>query len=180
MSLINASASFFYGNLQVAQLQQKSVADSLQWFIDTYEPEFLQYLLGLQLYEAFIAGIEEDPIDSKWLFLRDGGNFTGWNGYPKKWVGLNSPIAAYVYYHYMRDLQTQTMGVGETRAASQNAIMASASEKICVAWNKMSEQVKILYEYLDINNTDVYPEWTYGSQTNRCRGYFEKINIFGI
>jgi hypothetical protein len=186
MSLIDAS--YFYGNLNIAQLNQKSVTDSLQYFIDMYEREFLTKVLGLQLYDAFILGMAATPpVDAKWQWLMDGGNYTGYNGYPKFWVGFYnnanySPIACYIYYHYMRDLQTQSMGAGEAKATVQNAISASVSQKCADAWNLMGSQVENLFEYLNINNDALYPEWMYGAQSsaNSCWNAFGKMNTIGI
>lgn len=279
MSFINAS--YFFGNLQVAQLNHKSVTDNLQWFIDYYEPEFLSKTLGVELADAFIAGLSEDPIDSKWLFLRDGGNYTGYSGYQKKWTGVAagsaynpmifpsaeivvptngyagtntltypplagamywverrgfgtalegrdiaitnnrqtwtllqvgdlfaidevwiahitkaaagspssgnapSPLAAYVYYHYMRDLQTQTSGIGEVKPYAQNAMMVSANQKMVDAWNIMSRQLENLYEYLNLNNDNLYPQWNYGANSEMIGApcywnSFGRINTIGI
>lgn len=284
MSLINSS--YFNVNLQVPQLQQKAVTDSLQVFIDKYEPEFLIGVLGYDLYLNFVAGLAEDPIDAKWLFLRDGGNFIGYNTYTHKWIGLApsisivpvispnteipvyvgalnspvsdtntytfpasrgfaglgyyverrgfgtmlsgidistnngqtwtllqpsdkfqedelfvvhvtrlaagspaystqpSPLAAYVYYHYMRDLQTQSMGVGETKAVSQNAVSVSGAQKMVDAWNMMVKQIGELREYLNINNSE-YAGWDYGSRTEWNYSLFavnwmRTINTIGI
>lgn len=277
MALINAS--FFQGNLIIAQLNQKAVTDSLTWYIETYEPEFLVKVLGLELYEGFIAGLAAVSVDSKWLFIRDGGNFIGQNTYLKKWVGMavgstfnpnvapdseivipitgfentnsitfsplagakyyverrgfgtmiegtdvlitndrqtltllkagdlfldgevliahvtkagagitaagnySSPIAAYVYYHYMRDLVTSSAGIGEVKATAQNAMISSAAQKMADAWNVMSNQLKGLYEYLNINN-DIFPGWNYGATAElnsaSCYNNFRPINTIGI
>lgn len=274
MSFINAS--YFYGNLNIAQKDQKPVADSLQIFIDQYEPEFLERVLGYELWQAFLAGLEESVIDSRWTFLRDGGAFAGYDQRQHKWVGFAaamspssittvlqpettvpvgsyagtntltyaplagakywverrgfgtmiegrditisnggqtwtllmsgdqfqpdevfiahiqkypagaassgnnySPVAAYVYYHYMRDLQTQSIGAGEGKATLQNAIATSAAQKMTDAWNIMSKQLCELFEYLNVNRATLYPQW-YGCSWSYFSNEFRPINTIGI
>ena len=83
--------SYFIGPLSIAQLGHKNVVDNLNNFINTYEPKILQAVLGYDLYEAFIAGIDvgsDENIDQRWLDLLNGVVFTGFTGIKKKWVGF--------------------------------------------------------------------------------------------
>lgn len=73
MSLIDKS--YFTGSLSIAQLGQAAVVDSLNIFIQRQEPLFLQAALGYELWEDFVAGLNEMVIDQKWLDLRDGVAF---------------------------------------------------------------------------------------------------------
>lgn len=74
MSLIDES--YFTGYLSIPQLGQASVVENLNYFITREEPIFLQACLGYALWQDFIAGLAVDPIDPKWLNLRDGVDFT--------------------------------------------------------------------------------------------------------
>lgn len=75
-------------------------------------------------------------------------------------TGLNkeSLIANYVYCRYMRNLITQTTPMGEAGSLMENAINASAGDKIQRASYELDRWTAQMYEYLNANRT-VYPEW---------------------
>lgn len=92
MSFIDKT--YFIGDLHISQLQQSAVVDRLNYFISIYEPECLKKLLGYELWKAFTDGLLEDSPAQKWLNLRDGAEFTGYNGRLKKWEGLTGTADA--------------------------------------------------------------------------------------
>lgn len=47
----------------------------LKTFIDNNQAKVLKQLLGIDFYNAFIAGLDADPIVAKWTDLRDGKNY---------------------------------------------------------------------------------------------------------
>jgi hypothetical protein len=69
-----------------------------------------------------------------------------------------SLIANYVYYWWMRDSATKTMGVGEGQPQLENATRTNNAQKMARAWNEMADGVRTLYEWLDENKT-LYPNW---------------------
>lgn len=105
MSFIDAS--YFVGDLNIPNTGDAPVAQRLTWFIEKYEPEFLQKLMGYPLYKAFLAGINViSPAvpDMKWLNILYGAEYTDFRGYLQKWKGLivtDNPIynlsGGYVY-----------------------------------------------------------------------------------
>ena len=150
--------TYFAGDINIAQLGQQAVQDNLQVFIEKYEPSLLQELLGYQLYTDFIAGLEVDPIDQKWIDLRDGVEYTGKHG-KTKWIGLankkRSLIANYVYYQYMRGEAEITVGSGVVTPDVENATRVSPINLQVRAWNEMVDLNIELLKYLD-SKQDVY------------------------
>lgn len=74
MSLIDES--YFTGYLTIPQLGQAAVVENLNVFITREEPILLQAALGYELWQDFVTGLNTNPIDQKWLNLRDGVDFT--------------------------------------------------------------------------------------------------------
>lgn len=273
--------SFFKHEIAVAQLSQQGVQENLNWFINEYEPLFLQEALGYDLFAAFVLGLQEDPIAQRWLDLRDGIEFTNLSGYKRKWIGFAnsasytinngvppeivfvtdnpgapssvdpanvfttsvlagltywierrgfgmmiqgtdvsitnngqtwtllfpgdkfqheeifiahitrgngssvvgfgngfSPIAGYVYYHYMRNQATLTAGVSEVKPKTENSLPVSNETKMAYVWNRVWTNLCILREFLyysQSNGRNVYPEWKYEYMCN-----LRPINVLGF
>jgi hypothetical protein len=86
MSFIDRT--YFSGDLHISQLQQTAVQEKLDYFISIYEPKCLKELLGYELRKEFTDGLMEASPAQKWIDLRDGVEFTGYNGRIKKWMGF--------------------------------------------------------------------------------------------
>lgn len=80
--------TFFFGDLSIGQLSSQAVKDKLSWFIQQYEPEYLQRLLGYAAYKQFSADILLPTIPDRWVKLLYGDEFTAENGSLKQWKGL--------------------------------------------------------------------------------------------
>ena len=157
------SPSFFVANINIPNSGDASIASTINWFIQKYETRFLQNALGYPLYKAYLA----TPSAARFQDILNGKEYTDWNGRTTKWDGLvinlsdtqkTSPIANYVYYWYTRNNITQSTGVAEVIASSENATTVSPRKKMASAWNEMRTQVIILVEFIEQNPT-VYPEW---------------------
>lgn len=150
--------SFFYGNLEIAQIANAEVSNTVGMYIKQYEPRYLELLLGYPFYNA-------SPDLTTYPLLLNGHEYTNVNGELTKWQGLKwadgtlkkSPIANYIYFHYMRDHGfTHTTGTGEKTAKNQNADNASPWPKMCRAWNEMVMFNKYFYSYV-LSNVATYP-----------------------
>lgn len=175
-------ATYFQGELSLPGIRRDEVpagivaaittevgVNSLEYFIAKYEPEFLKKLLGKTLYEAFSAGMKEDPIQDKWDELKKAlywaeGKFQF------------APAANYVYFYTRADLRSITSPLGEKRGESDYARDIDEAEKLVRAWNNMVDMVKEFRCGFMVENWDDYEE--YGICT--CPVTFEKINTFGI
>lgn len=143
MSII--TPAIFKGEITIAQTENPYMVTNVQDFIDEYDPKFLKELLGLALYNEFIAGLAVTPvedIDAKWIALRDE-------------FDLQKMIAYYVYYWYKRDETTQSGGISENKPKSQNASPTNSVDKQVNAWNKMVDLTRLF----DLD-TNVYPDFS--------------------
>jgi hypothetical protein len=171
--------SFFVADINIPNTDQPLVEERLDYFITKYEKEFLRDLLGVALYNAFVAGLAEDPIAAKWTNLKSGCSYTGQDGRAAVWRGIvetlvepvtavgdtpavageyQSMIANYVYYWYMRNGATQSSGVGEVVTNAENATIASPKQKMASAWNEMSTWIRELSLFL-YAKAETYTEW---------------------
>lgn len=139
MSII--APSDFKAQNSIAQREQPAVAALIQEFIDKYEPMFLKKLLGLSLYNEFVSGLAADPVDAKWLALRDD-------------TEIKPMLVNYIYYWYIRNQATITLGISEGKPKAENAVPVSSANKQVRAWNEMVLAVRPFT--LD---TSVYPSY---------------------
>jgi hypothetical protein len=180
-------ASYFFGELNVAQKSDSSVGGSLSIFIDEHEERLLTGLFGYELYKAYKTGIAVLPTpDPKWTDIRDGKEYTNRSGILTKWKGLKftdgtakkSLVANYVYWHWMQNEISVTTGTGEKVASNQNAINAPSAVKMVRAWNQMVNWINELIEFLLTKKSD-YPEFqTHYSRIPR--NLLRKQNTFSI
>jgi hypothetical protein len=87
-------------------------------------------------------------------------------------------IANYIYFHFMRDNDTQTTGVGEVKNKSENAATISPALKMCRAWNEMSDWIGEMFNYLEVNRGS-YPGWTDQYKWG-LRNKYRHTNIYGV
>jgi len=140
MSLIDQS--YFVGDIALPNLDE--VSNTIQDTIDRYEEECLKNLLGHQLYEAFILGLEEPSPDQEWIDLRDGKEFTfevDGHTVTEKWNGLInndrvSLISYYVYYKYRYENLSTTTSINDVQGIAENATKVNDTRKMVYAWNR--------------------------------------------
>jgi hypothetical protein len=89
-----------------------------------------------------------------------------------------SLIANYVYWHWMADQVSQTVGLGEAATKAENATMVSPAAKMHRAWNEMIRWVEEMVCYLDTKRS-IYPEWQDMNRYKFSR-QFTTTNTFGI
>ena len=120
MSIV--SSSDFQGEITIGQLEHRDVKANLNLFIEKYEPEFLDMLLGENLAEKLKDGLAEVTPDAKWSTLADK---------------VRLACANYIYFHYMRDDVTSSTGAGEVIEQTDNAKRTTPHMKLVRAWNEM-------------------------------------------
>lgn len=69
-----------------------------------------------------------------------------------------SMIANYVFYHWLSDATTQTVGLGEVQTRAEAADLVSPIVKQVRIWNELVDHINILREFL-YANADDYPEY---------------------
>lgn len=137
--------SDFKVDILIANVSQDYVASTVQGFIDKYEPIFLKALLGASLYTDFKAGLAVDPGPpaAKWAALKDQ---------------ISYATADYIYWQYMTDKQTQSVGVGEQQAKAANAEMTSPILKMVRAWDEMVDLNFDTVKFI-LDNPDDYGDY---------------------
>jgi hypothetical protein len=183
MALIDLT--YFIGEINIAGTSRQEIADVVNHMIDKYEIKFLRDVLGIKLYNEYVAGIAVMPTpDQKWLDIRDGKEFQiGETWY--RWRGLKegsttltrkSIIANFVYYWYTRDAVSFQTPVSEASAKTENSNIVSPALKQSRAWNEMVDGVNELVFFLS-NNLATYDSYsTYSTPYN----YRSKINAFNL
>lgn len=183
--------TYFINEITVAQADFQPVTTSLDAFISKYEPIYLSRVLGLQLYNDFIDGLAQPIPAQKWVDLRDGAEFTDSCGNLRKWTGFVnaekvSPIAYYIYKHWLHSSSQQTTGSGEAAIQTENALRVNIQTKVITIWNQMVEMNKTLGEFI-IANTDDYGAWKpyydnlYGYHDDFCHNeLFHYLNYLDL
>jgi hypothetical protein len=190
MSLIDAS--YFVGELNIPNTSSQAIAERLQFFIAKYERQFLEDLLGYELWKLLDTQITQGEENSpatplpRLASLLDGVEYTDSSVRLRKWQGLvytegglpRSLIANFVYWHWMKDQVTQTTGLGEAATQAQNATLVSPTGKMVSAWNEMAKMVAHLHYFLNDKQAD-YPEWVGWSKWPMYM-LAANVNQFGI
>lgn len=152
--------SDFQVDRTIGQIEQPYVEQAVIDFIGKYEKRFFATMIGDDLYSELNAGIEEDPINEKWLILIDK---------------LKMAAVDYVYFYYMKNDYSTTSGIGENVPLSENAVHTTHREKMIAAWNEMVELNRDFVKWMG-GNIATYPEY----EGADCNLLFDYINTFGI
>lgn len=179
MNLIDRT--YFIGEINIANTEKTYVQERIDLFITKYQAELLENILGIELYDAFMAGLLVDPLADKWKDLRDGKSYTDLYGVRRKWVGFantekRSPIANYVYYRYKRDDSSITLSMGEAIPKAENATTTDSATKQARAWNEMVDWIILMDNFLG-TYPDTYPEYTNAIMPVNFIRYINSFNI---
>lgn len=162
MSLIDIT--YFYGEINIAQIDNVAVSSTVTDFIKKYEPKCLKQLLGVGfelLFQENILPISGD-MDARWRDLLYGTTYK-YCGRTYQWMGFinedkESLLANYIYYWWVRKEVQQTTGMGQVKPSGENGNITSSQNTSIRAWNEMVEWAHSLVLYLDAHR-DLYPEW---------------------
>jgi len=159
--------SHFVGELTIAQSGMHTASkfaftEELQWYVDKYEPIFYRAIIGETLYRLMLSGMtvavapdknEEsesaevtepaesevaEPEVSELVEPVKVVEANKWDILASKTVKL---AAAFVWYHYMLDNNTQTTGSGEVMSLMQSGVKKSAQPKMIRVWNELVDTI---------------------------------------
>ena len=88
MSLIDRT--YFVGELNIPNTSQVAIGSQVDLFIEKYEEQFLNDVLGYSLNKALKAGLQVIPVAQKWTDLIEGVEYTDINSKTRFWKGLVS------------------------------------------------------------------------------------------
>ena len=177
-------ATYFRGELAIAGLSSAPVTENLGFFITKYETEFLNKVLGYAFAKLFLDGlavVAPATPDQRWLDLRNGKAYT-YQNVDGVWMGFQnaskqSPLANLIYYHYLRDQISQTVGVGQAQTNAENATIVSPAHKLMRAFNEMVDMQVSLVSYL-LANADIYPEFKFEAGDLWALNYWQWNNYW--
>ena len=145
-----------------ASIGSYGLSESIRSFISIYEPEYLVRMLGCDLSESFIAYMNDDS----------GIAVKQWDDLKAWFDGQRiSPIACYVYFHFVRWNDVRVTGNGVQRNNSDNPVVSSMG-RLVSAWNLMVAGNYRLADWMDKN----IPGYEFRSDPDM----FEHINSLGI
>jgi len=187
--------TYFRNKTNLPQTGNTEGLDDVLAFINQYEPEYLQCVLGYNLWQLFVTGTDgSGAIDQRWTGLLSGGTFTQ-NGCTYRWPGFAakpSPIAQYVFYHYVDNRISDFVLIGTVASTTDNNRNVASVDRMVDAWNRMVDLNNLLKGFLTANGT-VYPEWQICNYPNYCEcgctchddhggcgDLFKKINSLGL
>ncbi len=81
--------TYFVGDLNIPNSNLPDVGENLDWYIEKYENQFLEKLLGYDLYKAFRNGLVQTTVEQRWNDLVFGSEYS-FHGKTVRWNGLKS------------------------------------------------------------------------------------------
>ena len=159
--------TYFTGLTYIANLNgstqiNTAIQSDLTQLINIKEPYYLTQLLGEDLYNEFLVGLQEDPIPAKWINLRDA---------LRNSTLKTSFLANLIWYDYQLKTETKTSGEGEVTPTPAGYKVVENLDKMCFIYNEGIIQAVKAYDFL-YENRETYSfsqSWT-----------FEYINKFGL
>lgn len=147
-----------------------AVEGDIERYIREYETEYLIKALGYEIYREFSGYLSSgEDGEARWEELKGRLVFSPVPGEESFMV---SPIANYVYYHYLRNHQSDAT-VSGVKKDSDEGDLVSAERKMCDAWNRMADMNTRLFAWIGSHRED-YPGWRYDPSLVR------KINTFNL
>lgn len=134
--------------------------DNLQSYIDLYERKYLRLVLGESMSREFIEYLSSGKDDvTKWESLKEKLSVRGY-----------SPVANYVYFHYVRHCGVKQTPVGTVYASDDKK--TNPNVLLVSAWNDMVQMNNELYDFL-VSDKE-YTGFSFDSSMVEC------INGMGI
>lgn len=139
MRIITVTA--FTLELNIANTDQIPVQERVNGFIDKYTKKFLKQLYGDVMGNLFVDALPMLDNTSRFYALATNED-------------LQTALASYVYYWYMRDAVSFSSGQGEKRAQASNSTDTEMGYKVARAWNEMVDYCR------NVNvDATVFPEY---------------------
>lgn len=140
--------------------------DDFTTYINTVVTKELKKLLGLTLYDLFVAAIAEEYPEDNWVELVSGGRyFIGDIQY--EWMGFTEALKPCVYAQHLRDRYDNDTESGITISKVENAEVISPALQIVNAYNAYVNSIgsidsvkNTFYGYMQAN-LETYPTWVF-------------------
>lgn len=202
--------SHFKGLIDIAASQDGTAPNSkksgnatkLENFMEAYERDYLIKTLGYYLFTQFQMSLEvasgksyqtvKDSADIKWKRLYSGyeyeidGVYVVWNGLNYTFSAVEdaepnrSPIADYVYFHFMMDDATIHTPIGVEKPKGKNSDGVNASPKIIAAWRDFYNKTVGGYGVATVIHSDIGIGIDYAGTNETVRSLYQFINDMNI
>lgn len=140
--------------------------NKIQAYIDKYVPRYLRQLLGVDLYNDFIADLDSNDypqspnfVDIYEPFAYDSGyNFYQWNGLYEGHgavvsEGMKEMLLGFIYYEYAKDLVNQMTPFGNVKPKSENSDIANTLfSMMYTRYNEGVSTYQAIQNYIRRNN----------------------------
>jgi hypothetical protein len=169
--------TYFIGDINLPT-DNANYQNKLTRFIETTEREYLQRILGYELWKAFNAELPT-PTTQRFVNIWSGAEFTNLStGNPDNWNGLQNTelesfLAYFAYVEYVGRSQLSESGQGTTSNLFENAERLSPISNQSVAYNRGVCLYNKLYDFLEANES-TYPEWV---DSGKINDYGNELNI---
>jgi len=129
---------------------------NIQSYIDRYEDIYLTELLGVKLYNLFIADLVSNvPVTAKYTKI--------FNAFKEELdirliisKGMKDMLVGFIYFEYMKDSITQTTPIGVVKQQSENSTPISAHSPIYLRYNESVKTYRAIQDYI-MQNLSTYP-----------------------
>jgi hypothetical protein len=159
----------FTGIYAIPDSNESNVIELLNDFITEYEEFYGIYFCGFDLWYNFKNGLDAVTVEQKWIDLRDGKAYQIDSVY-KRFRGLKKMLLAFVWYTYVRELQSEITGIGVRSVGSENSQKVTDAQKIIERYNAGVDIFNEGVEFVN-NYSELYPNFDYST--------LEKFNFIG-
>ena len=129
---------------------------NIQSYIDRYEDIYLTELLGVKLYNLFIADLVSNvPVTAKYTKI--------FNAFKEELdirliisKGMKDMLVGFIYFEYMKDSITQTTPIGVVKQSTENSTPISAHTPIYLRYNESVKNYRAIQDYI-MQNLSTYP-----------------------
>lgn len=129
--------------------------NKIQEYIDRYEDIYLVELLGVELYNQFIADLDVNNIPQDAKFIKLFNPFNEQISFTLMISrGMKDMLIGFIYFQYLKDLITQTTSVGVTKAQEQNSKVITSHTTIYGRYNESIKTYNAIQEYILFNMND--------------------------
>lgn len=122
----------------------------IQAYIDKYERQYLVKLLGVELFNQFVADLVANvPQTAKYLKIYNPFEYDNVNCYIYISEGMIDMIKGFVYYQYLKDLTNNVAVSGNVRPLGENSENVSTlNSMIYTRYNDSVRTFKAIQSYI--------------------------------
>ena len=130
--------------------------EKINKYIDKYEKQYLIKLLGVDLFNLFVADlVDYIPQTDIYLKLYEPFEYDGSNCYIVISEGLIDMVKGFIYFQYLKDQTNQVAVSGNVRPLGENSQNVSTlNTMIYTRYNESVKTFKSIQKYICDNSSD--------------------------